>query len=219
VPICHECWQGVRPYQGVECSCCGLFLDRGALLHDTALCALCRRDAFAFDQARSFGLYDGALRELVAEFKYRGLRPLAKPLGNYLAQAMQRLEAGSLDLVLPVPLHRTREWHRGFNQAGMLAARVGRLCGLRVAGRDCVRVRDTRPQTGLRRAERRKNVKGAFAVPHPERVRGLRILLVDDVMTTGATADSCARALKEAGAKGVWALTLARARGASADVL
>ena len=162
-------------------------------------------------------MYDGALREIIGQFKYHGLLPLAKPLGNYLAQTLNRFEAdgGSLDLVLPVPLHRTRERQRGFNQAAMLAAHIGRLRGLRVAGRDCVRIRNTPPQTGLGRAERRKNVKGAFAVPKPERVRGLHILLVDDVMTTGATADSCARALKDAGAKGVWVLTLARAPGDS----
>ena len=80
-------------------------------------------------------------------------------------------------------------------------------------------MRDTPPQAGLRGAERRKNVKGAFAVPDPERVRGLRVLLVDDVLTTGATVDACARALKDAGAKGVWVLTLARARAGPLDVL
>jgi predicted amidophosphoribosyltransferase len=85
--------------------------------------------------------------------------------------------------------------------------------------KDCVRVRDTPPQSGLRAAERRKNVKGAFAVPRPERVRGLRVLLVDDVMTTGATADACARALLDAGVRRVSVLSLARARAASMDIL
>jgi ComF family protein len=183
------------------------------------LCGPCGDEPFVFDQARSFGLYEGALREIIGQFKYRGLLPLAKPLGNCLTHALDRLEldGGSIDLILPVPLHRTRERQRGFNQAAMLAARIGRLRGLRVAGRDCVRIRNTPPQTGLGRAERRKNVKGAFAVPKPERVRGLNVLLVDDVMTTGATADSCARALNDAGAKGVWVLTLARARADSAS--
>jgi len=219
VPICQSCWQAVRPYQGAECALCGLFLERAALLHGTALCGLCRRGAFGFEQARSFASYDGPLRQILIQFKYHGLRPLAKPLGAWLAQAAVRFDAGALDLVLPVPLYRRRERHRGFNQAALLAAQLGKLRGIRVGGRDCVRVRDTRPQTGLRGAERRKNVKGAFVVPHPGRVRGRSVLLVDDVLTTGATADACARALKDAGASGVWVLTLARARAVSQDVI
>jgi ComF family protein len=122
-------------------------------------------------------------------------------------------------MVLPVPLHRRRERQRGFNQAALLAERVAAVAGARLGGRNCVRVRDTAPQTGLRGAERRKNVRGAFAVPRPEKVRGLRLLLVDDVLTTGATADSCARALLAAGAKGIWVLTLARAHAGSIDVI
>jgi ComF family protein len=218
VPICPACWLTVRPSAGVACTRCGIFLERPALLHGTAYCGVCRRNTFAFEQARSFAWYEGALRDIVVQFKYRGLHPLAKPLASYLAHALDGLDAGPWDLVLPVPLHRRRERHRGFNQAALLAAQIGRLRGIRVA-KDCVRVLDTRPQTGLRRAERRKNVKGAFAVPHPERIRGRRILLVDDVLTTGATADACARALQDAGAKGVWVITLARARAAASDVL
>ncbi|MBI3933784.1 MAG: ComF family protein [Acidobacteria bacterium] len=194
-------------------------MERPALLHGTALCGICRRGAWGFEQARSFGWYEGALREIVRQYKYQRMQPLAKPLGKFLADALERLNAGSLDLVLPVPLHRRRERQRGFNQAGLLAERVGKLCDIRRGGKDCVRVRDTPPQTGLRGAARRRNVKGAFAVPHPERIHGLRILLVDDVLTTGATADACARALKQAGAQGVWVLTLARARAASLDGL
>ncbi|MBI2818934.1 MAG: ComF family protein [Acidobacteria bacterium] len=196
-----------------------MFLDHPSLLHGTALCGYCRHGVFGFERARSFGAYDGALREILQQYKYQGYRPLARPLGDRLAQTFKRLHDGPLDLILPVPLHRRRERERGFNQAGLLAERVGKLSGIRLGGKDCVRARDTPPQAGLRAAERRKNVKGAFAVPHPERVRGRRILLVDDVLTTGATADACARALMAAGAKGVWVLTLARARAASLDVL
>jgi ComF family protein len=218
-PVCAACWAAARAYQGVECAQCGMFLEQPALLHGTALCALCRRGAFGFDQARSFGWYEGALREIVMQFKYSPIPPLAAPLGNRLAQALLRLDTDRFDLVLPIPLHRNRERQRGFNQAALLAARIGKLIHIRVGGKDCVRVRDTRPQTGLKRAERRANVKGAFAVPRPERIRGKRVLLIDDVLTTGATADSCARALQQAGAEGIWVLTLARARGSSTDIL
>jgi ComF family protein len=196
-----------------------MFLENPAQLHGAALCGYCRRGAFRFEKARSFGYYEGALREILQQYKYGGLRPLAGPLGDRLAQTLMRHRDSAWDMVLPVPLHRNRERQRGFNQAGLLAVRVGKLCGIPLGGRDCVRVRDTPPQTGLRAAERRKNVRGAFAVPRPERVRGRRVLLVDDVLTTGATADACARALLEAGARSVWVLTLARARGATADIL
>jgi ComF family protein len=219
VPVCETCWTSVRPYEGTECAQCGLFLAQTALLHGTTLCGICRRGAFAFEQARSFAWYDGVLRELIQRFKYSGFRPLARPLANYLGQALLRMDSNSFDLVLAVPLHRRRERERGFNQAALLAAGVSRLAGIALGNKDCVRVRDTRPQTGLRGAERRRNVAGAFAVPRPERVRGRRLLLIDDVMTTGATANACAGALKSAGAGGVWVLTLGRARAAWPNVL
>ncbi len=94
-------------------------------------------------------------------------------------------------MVLPVPLHRNREKNRGFNQAALLAETVSRQSGIPLGGRDCVRVKDTRPQTGLRSTERRRNVAGAFAVPDPGKIRGLKVLLVDDVLTTGATMNAC----------------------------
>jgi len=187
---------------------------RGAVQRDTD-----RRDEFAFAQARSFASYEGTLRALIQRLKYDGFRPLAKPLGRFLAEAARRLERQSFDVLVPVPLHPRRERGRGFNQAFLLAAQVSRLRKIPLAAGDCVRVRDTPPQTGLRAAERRKNVAGAFHVPKPQRVRGRRVLLVDDVLTTGATAHACALALRDAGAAGVWVATLARAHPAQVDVL
>ena len=107
----------------------------------------------------------------------------------------------------------------GFNQAALLAAQLSKIYGIPLAAEDCVRVRDTPPQTGLRAAERRKNVAGAFHVPFPQRVKSRRVLLIDDVLTTGATANSCARALLDAGAEGVWVATLARVHSRNIDVL
>ena len=189
------------------------------MLHETVLCALCRRESFSFDQARCFGWYEGTLRKIVQQFKYGKLRPLDKRLASWMTPLVSRMNADSLDLVLPVPLHRNRERARGFNQADLLARQLGRQCGIPLGGRDCVRVRDTPPQAGLRAAQRRKNVRGAFAVPRPAKVRGKRVLLVDDVMTTGATVDACARVLRQAGAEGVWVVTLARARAVWLDVI
>lgn len=221
-PVCDPCWEQVRPYEGLECAHCGMFLGSALGLHDTPLCGLCRRGSYRFHQARSFAWYDGVLAEVIRRFKYNSWLPLTKPLARCLHAALGRMnssEENQCDLILPIPLHRNRQRHRGFNQSELLASRLAKLTGIPSGARDCVRVRDTPPQTGLRGAERRKNVRGAFAVPHPERVRDASILLIDDVLTTGATLDACAAALLEAGAARVTALTLARARPGWRDVI
>jgi ComF family protein len=217
-PVCDDCWRSMMPHAAGECATCGLFME-GAAADPGTQCGLCRADTFGFEQARCFGPYENALSAVIRLYKYRGIRPLAAPLAGLLAQTLERLDAETLDLVVPVPLHRNRERHRGFNQAALLAKNLARAANIALAGRDCVRVRDTQPQTGLSGAERRKNVRGAFAVPAPERIRGRRVLLVDDVMTTGATVDACARALLAAGAAGVWVVTLGRARLGASDGL
>ncbi len=203
----------------MECAGCGLFLRGNAALPETLYCGLCLQGAFVFEQARSFGRYEGVLRNLIHHLKYDGFRPLARPLGNHLASAVQRLDAASFDLVLPVPLHSKRQRRRGFNQAALLAAELSKACGYRMGAADCVRVRDTRPQMGLRAAERQRNVAGAFEVPRPERLHSRRLLLVDDVITTGATVNACAQTLLDAGAGRVSVVTLARAHPEDADVL
>jgi competence protein ComFC len=217
--VCESCLAAVRGYDGAECARCGLFLSAVTTLHGSALCGLCRRKAFAFQQARSFGWYDGALREVIHCLKYDGFRPLAGTLAAHLGSAIARLEQKEFDLILPVPLHRKRERRRGFNQSALLAQHLAKRTGLPFGRKDCVRVRDTRPQTGLRAAERRKNVSGAFEVPDEKSVEDRRVLLIDDVLTTGATANACASALVAAGAAGVWVATLARVHRADLDVL
>jgi competence protein ComFC len=223
VPVCDNCWSQVQPYQGTECAQCGLFLSSPRVLHNTELCGLCRRESFAFDQARTFGWYDGVLGDLIRRFKYDAWLPLAKPLAHCLREVYGRFAAAgspaTFDLILSVPLHRNRQRKRGYNQAQLLAERLSKLLNVPFGGKDCVRVRDTQPQTGLRGAERRKNVRGAFAVPKPERVKGASVLLIDDVLTTGATLDACAAALRQAGAAEIRALTLARARPGARDFL
>jgi ComF family protein len=160
-----------------------------------------------FDAAYSFGPYDGKLRSLIHLLKYSGVRTLAKPLGRHLSLALPREER--FDLVIPMPLHWLRLWRRGFNQSGLLAREIARRNGIPL--RNAVRrTRLTSPQAGLSNSKRRVNVAGAFAVRRKSSVEGLRILLVDDVMTTGATASACASALKKAGARHVALLTLAR---------
>jgi len=171
-------------------------------------CALCRSGLRAFDAAYSFGAYAAELRELIHLLKYRSVRPLAAPLGQYLLRCLPRDEV--FDVIVPVPLHWTRRWRRGFNQAELLARAVSRSTGIPV--REALRrVHSTAPQAGLSNSARRRNVVRAFRCTAENRVRGKNVLLVDDVMTTGSTATACARALKRAGAKRVSVLTVARA--------
>jgi ComF family protein len=168
-------------------------------------CALCRYGLRGFDAAYCFGAYEGVLRELIHLYKYGRVRTLARPLGALLAAALPREER--FDAVTPVPLHWRRQWQRGFNQSELLARTVARRCGIPVL-HALKRARSTVAQAGLSNTGRRQNVAAAF---RPRRtVEGKRILLVDDVMTTGATAAACALALKRAGAAKVTLLTVAR---------
>jgi ComF family protein len=160
-----------------------------------------------FDAAYSFGAYEGPLRDLIHVFKYGRVHPLSVPLGRLLASAIPQDQ--SFDFIVPVPLHWRRRLARGFNQSGLLAREVSRRYGLRPS-RALRRSRFTPAQAGLSHAGRRRNVAGAFAVPRNVDVTGRRVLLVDDVFTTGATLTACARALKRAGARYVAVLTLAR---------
>lgn len=168
---------------------------------------MCRSGLRQFDAVYSYGLYEGELRKLIHLFKYEGVRPLRRPLGLWLARALP-LDV-PFDAIVPVPLHWTRWLRRGFNQAELLACEVASRSGLPVE-RLARRVRSTGMQAQLSRAGRRRNVARAFTVPKPGRVQGRRLLLIDDVFTTGATLNACATALKRAGAAHVSALTLAR---------
>jgi ComF family protein len=161
-----------------------------------------------FDCAYSYGYYEGPLRKLIHLFKYSGMKPLGKRLAGLLCRALPE-EVERYDAVVPMPLHWRRRWRRGFNQSEILARLLAKERGVRML--DVVkRVRPTAVQAGLTNSNRRKNVAGAFRVFRKTQVAGKRILLIDDVLTTGATAAACASALKRAGASSVTLLTLAR---------
>lgn len=171
-------------------------------------CGLCRRGLTRYDAAFAYGCYEDVLREMVHLLKYSGVRSLASPMGAWMAGALPRNQR--FDLIVPMPMHWIRRWRRGFNQAELLAAEVSKRTGI-PPGRPVRRARATPPQAGLSRARRRENVSGAFAMARRADVRGKRILLVDDVLTTGATASACAGVLKRAGATYVAVLAAARA--------
>jgi ComF family protein len=176
-------------------------------LDESGRCTLCRLDLAGFDAVYTYGSYEGSLRKLIHLFKYEKIHTLAKPLSRLLAQVLPREER--FDLIVPMPLHWRRRWERGFNQSALLARAIGRVWNVPV--KNAVRrVKATVPQAGLTNAKRRANVAKAFVEKRNAGLEGARVLLVDDVLTTGATAAACARALKRAGAKHVALLAVAR---------
>jgi ComF family protein len=208
VPVCAVCLnEPVAHSAEFFCAQCKTPFQNRFPLDLEGRCALCRAGARAFDAAYCFGFYEGALRELIHLLKYDRMKPLAKPLGDFLARALPLDEA--FDAVAAVPLHWRRRFERGFNQSALLAKQIAKKRRIPVVPA-VRRVRATRSQTGLSNAKRRQNVSGAFRARGGRRLDGLRVLLVDDVMTTGATGSACASALKRAGARSVTFLTVAR---------
>jgi ComF family protein len=208
-PVCQACWTSILPLTPPLCEHCGDPLPTWrAVSVPLACCPRCRRTARLLDRARSVGAYDGALRAVVHALKYEGRRSLARPLGRLMRERGADMIAGAA-CAIPVPLHPSRRRHRGFNQAADLARQMGIpvVAALR-------RVRATPAQTGLPAARRRRNLRDAFA---PTRaagaLTGATVLLIDDVSTTGATLDACARTLKLAGIAEVRGLTAARVVG------
>ncbi|MBI2217098.1 MAG: ComF family protein [Candidatus Rokubacteria bacterium] len=211
-PLCGACWRAIERVRAPLCELCGLpFPGFGTPADEGTLVGRCQACATApppFAWARAGGIYAGALRDAIHAFKFGGKQPLARPLaGLVLEQARAWLSAGVAALV-PVPLAPARERERGFNQALLLAERLGAEAGVAVRPRWLRRTRPTAPQADLTAVERSRNVRGAFAATPA--VRGLEVVLVDDVFTTGATVAECVRALRAAGARRVGVLTVAR---------
>jgi ComF family protein len=212
IPVCRGCLTGPAPLNAEYfCSSCRTPFQNGFPLDSEGRCALCRSGLRGFDAAYCYGPYEGVLRDLIHVYKYGRVETLARPLSDLLWAALARDE--SWDAITAVPLHWRRRWQRGFNQAELLARELARRSGLPFA-RLLKRVSATASQAGLSNHRRRLNVASAFACRRlalrGEKLRGKRILLIDDVLTTGSTAAACARALKKAGAGRVGVLTLAR---------
>jgi ComF family protein len=204
-PVCEGCWSGVRAFSPPLCNHCGDPLPSWRHLSlEQQVCPRCRRARSALSSVRAIGPYEGPLRAIVHALKYGGRRSIAPRLGELMrSTADGRID--DVDVAVPVPLHWRRQRVRGFNQADDLA----RLLGIPVLTA-LTRVRSTTSQTDLPAARRHANVRGAFRLRWRTRVSGLRVVLVDDVCTTGATLEACARVLREAGAEDVRAITAAR---------
>ena len=206
-PVCSACWNAIGRFTPPLCSRCGDPLASWRALDDARLCPRCRRRPSAVTASRALGAYDGTLRAIVHAFKYEGCRSLSVGLGARLRESAADL-LGDADIVVPVPLHRSRRRMRGYNQARELARRLG------VPVVDALRrVRATPSQTDLPAEARHDNVRNAFALTRwllAPTLDGLRIVIVDDVSTTGATIEACASVLRAAGAADVSAVTAAR---------
>lgn len=205
--FCPTCQAGIQPLSAARCPHCALpYPTEEGSAH---LCEACLRLPPAFQTTIAAGLYDGTLRQAIHRFKYDGELSLERPLAQLLTDTvLPALAAWRPTLLIPVPLHRERLRARGFNQTLLLARHLGRHLGCPVSARTLIRSRPTPPQTGLSAAERSANLRGAFVLCHP--LPQERIILLDDVMTTGATARECARLLKDGGAE-VMVAVLARA--------
>ncbi len=207
--LCGDCWRRITLVERPFCERLGIPFPFEA--GEQHLSAEAVTDPPAFDRARAATVFGDVSQDLVHCLKYGDRLDLAAPLARMMVRAGNELLAEAHVLV-PVPLHALRLWRRRFNQAALLTQAIGRASGVPVRTDVLVRTRATVSQVALSRKDRRANVAGAFAVPPAKAlaVAGLRVLLVDDVLTTGATLDACARALRHAGASHVDVLTFAR---------
>lgn len=208
--FCRRCWELIQPLQGPACPRCHRpFASPYATVHSpTHECHDCRTRAPHYSHVWAAYAYCPPLQDAIALFKYRGKVGLADALGALLVRALPAdLDT---DILMPIPLHPNRLRQREFNQSLLLADRIGPVLKRPVSYRNLVRTVDTDPQTTLHRSARLQNLRQAFALREPEEVADKRILLVDDVFTTGTTANECAGVLRRAGAKDVAILALAR---------
>jgi ComF family protein len=209
LPVCESCLSGIQSFQFNTCSRCGEAVPSPAIDQ----CTACRNAPPPFVTAKAIGPYDGKLRGLVHLLKYQGVRPagatLAKRMAGELAKHRADLER---PVIVAIPLHRNKFRARGFNQAEEIATALKKITGYEMNSFVLQRRRDTSSQTGMTAHQRRENVRAAFVVrpKHKREVAGRNIVLVDDVMTTGATAAECSRILLRAGARQIFVLTAAR---------
>lgn len=208
--ICPGCWNAITRIDGPHCPVCGVPFRSDVALSDspTHCCGDCRETPPAFTRAVSAGVYQGALADAIRRCKYHRRVGLIPTLGELLAPALAGLPA--VDAVIPVPLHPRRLRAREFNQSLLLAAWVARRLERPLWPDALRRTRWTEPQIALDRAHRLTNVRNAFAVRRAEHVAGRRVMVVDDVYTTGATVNECARVLRAAQASDVFVVTVAR---------
>ncbi|PIE28635.1 hypothetical protein CSA57_12745 [candidate division KSB3 bacterium] len=214
--FCRACWDSIPALDGPICLQCGRpFSARQVLQHTPTLllCSDCRSSPPHFNYARSVAEYTAVLKQAIVQFKFQQKPALGKPLARLFLTALSaRIDWRHYQIILPVPLHKKRLRQRGYNQSAILAKELACHVGRKVQIGNLRRIRHTEAQWPIKKhSKRRQNVKNAFDLTSPEKIRQQNIILIDDIFTTGATTNECARVLKQAGAASVLVLTLSRA--------
>jgi ComF family protein len=217
VPICDACLDSFQPISGRICDVCGMPVETASAaecpIYVCPLCVNTKDRTYSFGRLRSWSFYEGAMVRAILLLKFENI----EPLGGLFARLLADLVTGSgpqleADVIVPVPLHRQRERERGYNQAALIAKPLAKMLGLPCKSVLLTRIRPRPDKHILTLEERWESVRGAFAAHPGSQIDNLRVLLLDDVMTTGATLDSCAKTLRDAGARSVVGVTVARAR-------
>lgn len=217
--LCRKCSESIQIIQEPYCIRCGVHLPDGGMR-----CYSCKHDEIYFDCVRCFGIFEGPLREMIHHFKYRKKDYLDDELSYFLFQAWDRFpELQEFEIMIPVPLHSSSLRERGYNQSQLLATKFLNRINNKSQNNEqnsnskysllkqvLIRTKKTVSQTLLKKEERATNIESAFKISEPELIKGKNILLIDDVCTTGATLNECAKILRKSGAKKVLGLTLAR---------
>jgi ComF family protein len=208
--VCRQCWNTLTILPAPFCPRCKVFLEDEQSVARHRCDSSDRPDDRMILALRSLGTFDDYYQNLIHRFKYGKSLPLGRRLAQRLGQVVSQTTGfEDCDLVIPVPLHRARHRERGFNQSDVLAQGISKATGVAFGKGILKRKKNTKDQTHLNAQQRAENVKDAFIVKRPDLTDGKRVILVDDVMTTGATLNECARTLRTAGAKEVLAVTLA----------
>jgi len=211
--LCDRCFSQIK-FITASTYCQRCFYPLNSIEKEVVpLCGNCRNDKYLFKRNYSIAVFDGVFKEMIHLFKYQDKELLSVFFSRLMVDFITKYLEETVDLVSFVPLYRARERARGYNQAYLLANSIRKSFQIPLAKNILVRVKANRPQTNLSREQRRKNVKDVFKAKNVWRVKNKRILLIDDVFTTGATLNECSKVLVGNGAKEVVALTLARARG------
>jgi ComF family protein len=202
VAVCSDCWNALEVEEKPYCSECKLDLQFGQAHNCPAY----------LDRVYSLGMFDENFQEMIHHFKYKNKISLGKKLGQGLAEKLKEYNLVNYNHIIPVPLHKARKRERGFNQSEILAETLAKELNLLLQKEILFRIRNTKDQTKLSEEERKRNVAGAFEVRDTGRIlAGKKVILVDDVITTGATLNECAKVLKQAGVKEILAVTIAKA--------
>jgi ComF family protein len=207
--LCAKCFSKINFIDGSVCDVCGAPFELEE--EEQTICAACLKKMPKYDKSRSAVVYDVFSKDMILNFKYKDRTEAAPYFADWLLRAGKVFfENEKIDFIVPVPLHRFRFWKRKFNQAALLSKMVAKKTGIKVNYDDLQRVKNTVPQAKLGRSQRKNNIKGAFRVRQKAKIKDMNILIVDDIMTTGATINECAIELKKAGANKIFVLTIAK---------